>query len=184
MVEITYKRRTEDHYKLDFKFWRVFDTDKVVTFENLDTGRYADGVLLELVDGNELRAVTQTLFSQMKAIKVAVEPPAISVIVKLLDNKLDSVFAPADFLNALCEAMDFDGTDQVNYPTWVGERGSNLCAFMIEKGHQPIDVLLNNAAKCFEGLDATLCAVSSPEGIVIYDVESIRALDPQLPPTN
>lgn len=46
-----------------------------------------------------------------------------------------------------------------------------------------IDVLLNNAAKCFEELDATLCAVSSPEGIVIYDLESIRALDPQLPPT-
>lgn len=70
--------------------------------------------------------------------------------------------------------MNYDGTDQLNDPQWVGERGSNLCAFMIEKGHQPIDVLLNNAAKCFEWLGVTLCGVASPEGIVVYDLESLR----------
>lgn len=183
MVETTYKRRTEYRYEHDGKVWRDVDTDKIVTFENLDYGGYASGVLLELVDGNEWRVVTEALFSRMKLITVEVEPPSISVIVKLPTDENSSVFMPADFLTSLCEAMNYEGTDQLNYPQWVGERGSNLCAFMIEKGHQPIDVLLNNAAKCFEELDATLCAVSSPEGIVIYDLESIRALDPQLPPT-
>jgi hypothetical protein len=177
MSEVTYKRRTEVHYKHDGKVWREVDTDKIVTFENLDYGGFASGVLLELVDGNEWRVVTESLFFRMKLITVDVEPPSISVIVKLPSN---SVSSPNEFLASLCEAMDFNGTDQVNYPTWVGQRESYLCAFVIKKGHQPIDVLLNNAAKCFEGLGATLCAVSSPEGIVIYDLESIRALDPPL----
>ena len=184
MVEITYKRRTEDRYEHDGKVWRDVDTDKIVTFENLDYGGYARGVLLELVDGNERRVVSEALFSRMKLITVEVEPPSISIIVKLPLNENSSVFTPSDFLISLCEAMNYDGTDQLNYPQWVGERGSNLCEFMIEKGHQPIDVLLNNAAKCFEELGATLCAVSSPEGMIIYDLESIRAHDPQLPPTN
>lgn len=180
MSEVTYKKRTEQHYKLDYKLWRVVDTDKVVTFENLDYGGFAHGVLLELVDGNEWRAITESWFNQMKPITVDVEPPSISVIVKLPIDENSSVFTPSDFLTSLCEAMDYDGTDQLNYPQWVGEVGSNPCAFMIEKGHQPIDVLLNNAVKCFEELGATLCAVSSPEGMIIYDQESIRSLDPQL----
>ena len=184
MSEVTYKRRTEDRYEHDGKVWRDVDTDKIVTFENLDYGGFASGVLLELVDGNEWRAVTEALFSRMKLITVEVEPPSISVIVKLPLNEPRSVFTPADFLISLCEAMDYDGTDQLNYPQWVGEIRSNLCAFVIKKGHQPIDVLLNNAAKCFEGLGATLCAVSSPEGMIIYDQESIRSIDPQLPTTN
>ena len=180
MSEVTYKKRTEQHYKLDYKFWRVVDIDKVVTFENLDYGGFASGVLLELVDGNEWRAITESWFYQMKPIEVEVEPPSISVIVKLPANSASS---PNDFLVSLCEAMDFDGTDQVNYPTWVGELGSNLCAFVIEKGYQPIDVLLNNAVKCFDGLGATLCAVSSPEGMIIYDhAEPMRALASQNPP--
>lgn len=36
MSEVTYKRRTEVHYKHDGKVWRDVDTDKIVTFENLD----------------------------------------------------------------------------------------------------------------------------------------------------
>ena len=180
MSEVTYKRRTEVHYKHDGKVWSEVDTDKIVTFENLDYGGFASGVLLELVDGNEWRVVTESLFSRMKLITVDVEPPSISVIVKLPIDENSSVFTPSDFLTSLCEAMNYDGTDQLNYPQWVGEVGSNPCAFMIEKGHQPIDVLLNNAVKCFEGLGATLCAVSSPEGMIIYDQESIRSLDPQL----
>lgn len=180
MSEVTYKRRTEDRYEHDGKVWRDVDTDKIVTFENLDYGGFASGVLLELVDGNEWRVVTESLFSRMKLITVDVEPPSISVIVKLPIDENSSVFTPPDFLTSLCEAMNYDGTDQLNYPQWVGEVGSNPCAFMIEKGHQPIDVLLNNAVKCFEELGATLCAVSSPEGMIIYDQESIRSLDPQL----
>lgn len=177
MSEVTYKRRTEVHYKHDGKVWSEVDTDKIVTFENLDYGGFASGVLLELVDGNEWRVVTESLFSRMKLITVDVEPPSISVIVKLPIDENSSVFTPSDFLTSLCEAMNYDGTDQLNYPQWVGERGSNLCAFMIEKGHQPIDVLLNNAVKCFEGLGATLSAVSSTEGMVVYDLESLRVDD-------
>ena len=76
MVEITYKRRTEDRYEHDGKVLRDVDTDKIVTFENLDYGGYASDVLLELVDGNEWRVVTEALFSRMKLITVEVEPPS------------------------------------------------------------------------------------------------------------
>lgn len=92
MSEVIYKKRTEQHYKLDYKLWRVVDIDKVVTFENLDYGGFAHGVLLELVDGNEWRAITDSWFHQMKPISVEVEPPSISVIVKLPIGENSSVF--------------------------------------------------------------------------------------------
>lgn len=177
MAEITYKNKTEKRYKLDGAWWTMPDIDKVVTFENLDTGGFMYGVILNRVDGNEWRVINDKWAKELEPVETEVEPESVSVIVKLTLDKYNSVFAPADFLQELCEAMNYEGTDQLNYPQWVGERGSNICAFMIEKGHQPIDVLLNNAVKCFEGLGATLSAVSSTEGMVVYDLESLRVDD-------
>lgn len=174
MAEITYKKKTETRYKLDGDWWTILDIDKFVTFQNVETGGFLYGVILDRVDGNEWRVIEERDSRYLKPVETEVEPPSISVIVKLPSN---SVSNPHDFLVSLCEAMDFDGTDQVNYPTWIGERGSKLCEFKIEKGHQSIDVLLNNAAKCFDGLGVTLCGVSSPEGMVVYDLESLRVAD-------
>lgn len=184
MAEITYKKKTETRYKLDGAWWTIPDIDKIVTFENLDTGGFMYGVILNRVDGNEWRVINEKWAKELKPVETEVEPESISVIFKLSADKLDSVFAPADFFNELREAMNYEGTDQLNYPQWVGEVESNPCAFMIEKGHQSIDVVLNNAVKCFEGLGATLSAVSSAEGTVFYDLESLRVADVDKPSTN
>lgn len=184
MAEITYKKKTEKRYKLDGDWWTIPDIDKIVTFENVDTGGFLYGVILNRVDGNEWRVIEERSSRYLKPVETEIEPESISVIFKLATDKLDSVFAPAAFLNELREAMNYEGTDQLNYPQWVGEVDSNPCAFMIEKGHQPIDVVLNNAVKCFEGLGATLSAVSSLEGTVVYDLESLRVADVDKPSTN
>lgn len=177
MAEITYKKKTEKRYKLDGAWWTIPDIDKIVTFENVETGGFMYGVILNRVDGNEWRVIEERSSRHLKPVETEVEPESVRVIVKLTLDKYNSVFVPADFLNKLCEAMNYEGTDQLNYPQWVGALESNTCAFMIEKGHQPIDVLLNNAVKCFEGLGATLSAVSSPEGTVIYDLEPLQVDD-------
>nr|DAR54686.1 MAG TPA: hypothetical protein [Caudoviricetes sp.] len=183
MVEITFKARTEKHYKLDGAWWTMPDIDKVVTFENLDTGGYVYGVILSRVDGNEWRVIEERSSRYLKPVETEVEPSSIEVIYKLPGEQA-SVLSPIEFLSSLCEAMDYEGTYQLNYPVWVGEPNSNLCGFTIEKGDQPIDVVLNNAVKCFEGLGATLCSVSSPEGVVIYNLESLQVADEDKPSTN
>lgn len=183
MVEITFKARTEKHYKLDGAWWTMPDIDKVVTFENVDTGGFVNGVILNRVDGNELRVIEERRARSLKPVETEVEPSHIGVVYKLPNGQV-SILSPVEFLVSLCEAMNYEGTDQLNYPVWVGELSSNRGGFTIEKGEQPIDVVLNNAVKCFEGLGATLCSVSSPEGIVIYDLESLQVADEDKPSTN
>ena len=168
MLELKYKAKKEKRYYLDGKWWIAHSIDKVVTFENLDYGGFSYGVILSLIDGNELRVVSEVMLSHLRSEYIEVEPLSIKVVVRFLNGRYKSVFDPAEFLIALFEEMNYDRVEQINYPHRLYGSQSDVVAFLISKGSTPIIEVLNLAGEGVQKLGGEVLAVISSEGINNY----------------
>ena len=183
MADLTYKAKVETRYKLGGAWWTMPDIDKIVNFENMDTGGFLHGVILSRVDGNEWRVIEEGSSRYLKPVEVEVEPEFIEVIYKLPTDMGGSVFDPCEFLQMMIAEMNYEGTYQISTPQRMGVIESKLCAFRIEKGYMPLQTLLTNAGKAIEKLGAEVVAVRSPVATIIYSNE-ITKLDTVYPPSN
>ena len=165
MSEVTYKKKTEKRYKLDGAWWTIPDIDKVVTFENLDTGGFVYGVILNRVDGNEWRVINESWAHSLTPVETEVEPEYIELAVgyKL---KADKVPMPCEeLLHKVLGAIDYYGGEQIDCGGGIVD-GEDVTYFIrIEKGYNPVEEMLNVVAGAIAKLGLVVRYTRTPEGV-------------------
>jgi hypothetical protein len=165
MVEIIYKKKTEKRYKLNGAWWTIPDIDKVVTFENMDTGGFLHGVILSRVDGNEWRVIEEGSSRHLKPVETEVEPEFLELAVLY---KLEADEAPMpceELLHKVLGAIDYYGGEQIGCITGIVD-GEDVTYFIrLEKGYNPIKEMLNAVAGAVAKLGLVVRYTRTEEGV-------------------
>lgn len=165
MAEIPFKARTEKHYKLEGAWWTIPDIDKVVTFENLDTGGYVYGVVLNRVDGNEWRVIEERRARSLKPVEVTIEPEYVELAIQC-ERKLDEAPLRCDeLLDMVLNESDYVGGDQIECSQGLVD-GEKVTYFLnVSKGYTPIKAILSHIASAIAKLGFVVRYTRTPEGM-------------------
>lgn len=165
MVEIPFKARTEKHYKLDGAWWTMSDIDKAVTFENVDTGGFVNGVLLNRVDGNEWRIIEERRARSLKPVEVEIEPEFVELAVQYKRKYTEAPLPNEELLDRVLYAIDYYSGDQIECSRGIVD-GEMVTYFInVTKGHTPIKDILSRIAEELPKLSLSVRYTRTPEGV-------------------
>lgn len=165
MIEIPFKARTEKRYKLDGAWWTIPDIDKVVTFENLDTGGYVYGVILSSVEGNEWRVIEERQSYRLKLENVMIEPEFVELAVQYKRKYTEDPLPCEELLDRVLSAIDYYSGDQIECSRSVVD-GENVTYFInVIKGHASIKAILSRIAEALPKLNLSVRYTRTPEGV-------------------
>lgn len=165
MIEIPFKARTEKRYKLDGQWWTMPDIDKVVTFENLDTGGYVYGVILSSVEGNEWRVIEERQAGRLKLEIVMIEPEFVELAVQYKRKYTEDPFQCDELLRMVLAAINYESGDQIECSRMVVD-GEMVTYFInVSKGHTPIKDILSRIAEELPKLNLSVRYTRTPEGV-------------------
>lgn len=165
MAEITYKKKTETRYKLDGAWWTIPDIDKIVTFQNVETGGFLYGVILNRVDGNEWRVIEERSSRYLKSVETEVEPEFLELAI-LYKLKADEVtMSCEELLQKVLGEIDYYGGEQIDCSAGIVD-GENVTYFVhIKKGYNTIKEMLNIVVEAVSKLGLVVRYTRTPEGI-------------------
>lgn len=161
MNNSVYATKTETRYKLDGKWWVEYNVDKVVTFEDLDYGGFAYGVILSLVDGNELRVISERAFGQLKPEEVDLDPAKIVVAVESSRETYKNPFTYGELLDVVLEDLEWSDGGQLNCTHCIGDGDKVVYFFYIKRGAESQDDLLDALERSVIKLGMTIKYVKS-----------------------
>lgn len=165
MIEIPFKAKTEIRYKLDGEWWTIPYIDKVVTFENLDTGGYMYGVVLSSVENNEWRVIDEKRLNHLVPSCVKVEPEFVEIAIQYKRKYTEAPLPCEELLDRVLSAIDYYSGDQIECSRVIVD-GEMVTYFInVSKGHAPIKDILSRIAEELPKLNMSVRYTRTPEGV-------------------
>lgn len=165
MIEIPFKAKTEIRYKLDGEWWTIPYIDKVVTFENLDTGGYMYGVVLSSVENNEWRVIDEKRLNHLVPSCVKVEPEFVEIAIQYKRKPNETTLQCDKLLHEILDSIDYFAGEQIECSQSL-VTGDNVTYFInVKKGYTPIKSILSRIAEAKSKLGFVVCYTRTPEGV-------------------